>query len=405
MLRRLSALAALTAMLAAPAIASAQPVAAAPPPATATYAPNDYGAKQTWLCWPGAADACAVDLTTTVVQANGKTSAETFKADPKAPLDCFYVYPTVSRDPGVLSSMTIEPEERSVVLHQLARFGAKCRVFAPMYRQFTLTALNGMVMGKPLPGSADPAVRDVGYNDVKAAWTWYLAHENHGRGVVLIGHSQGSGVLTRLIKEEIDGKPAQARLVSAILMGTSLVVPKGMDVGGDFKSIPLCHANSQTGCVIAFASFRDNSPPPANSRFGRPRTPQPGMAAACVNPANLTGGKGELHAYLGSGATMIVEAATPPKAWATGVTVTTPFVSVPGLLSAQCVSTDDFNYLAIHVNADPADPRTDDIPGDIVIGTMTLKDWGLHLIDANLTMGNLVDIVGDESTAWAAKAK
>ena len=129
------------------------------------------------------------------------------------------------------------------------------------------------------------------------------------------------------------------------------------------------------------------------------------MAAACVNPANLAGGKGELHAYLGSGATMVAEAAAPPKAWATGVTVKTPFVSVPGLLSAQCVSTDEFNYLAIHVNADPADPRTDDIPGDIVIGTMTLKDWGLHLIDANLTMGNLLDVVGDESKAWTAKAR
>ena len=30
------------------------------------------------------------------------------------------------------------------------------------------------------------------------------------------------------------------------------------------------------------------------------------------------------------------------------------------------------------------------------------KDWGLHLIDANLFMGNLVDIVGDEAKAWAA---
>ena len=48
-------------------------------------------------------------------------------------------------------------------------------------------------------------------NDVKAAWAYYLAHENHGRGVVLIGHSQGSGVLTALIKQEIDGKQCNER--------------------------------------------------------------------------------------------------------------------------------------------------------------------------------------------------
>ena len=33
---------------------------------------NDYAKPATWLCWPGkAGDACAVDLTTTVVKADG----------------------------------------------------------------------------------------------------------------------------------------------------------------------------------------------------------------------------------------------------------------------------------------------------------------------------------------------
>jgi len=33
-------------------------------------------------------------------------------------------------------------------------------------------------------------------------------------------------------------------------------------------------------------------------------------------------------------------------------------------------------------------------------GGAVLKDWGLHLIDANLFMGNLVEIVDDEGKAW-----
>ena len=114
----------------------------------------------------------------------------------------------------------------------------------------------------------------------------------------LVGHSQGSGVLTRLIKEEIDGKPVQGKLISAILMGTSLPVPKGADVGGAFKHIPVCRSNSQTGCVIAFADFRANVPPPANSRFGK--APE-GMQAVCANPAALGGGSGMLDAYLSAG--------------------------------------------------------------------------------------------------------
>jgi hypothetical protein len=31
---------------------------------------------------------------------------------------------------------------------------------------------------------------------------------------VLIGHSQGSGVLTQLMRNEIDGKPVQSKLIS-----------------------------------------------------------------------------------------------------------------------------------------------------------------------------------------------
>jgi hypothetical protein len=386
------------------AMATAGLAAAQSEPAASAAAPaaNNYADEANWLCWSGrAGDACDVDLSTTVVNADGSLRLEPFKANPRAPIDCFYVYPTVSTDPGVISTMTIEPAERRVVEQQFARFGSSCRLFAPMYRQFTLTALVAMMQGHPLAGSA--ARPQTGYNDVRDAWNYYLAHENHGRGVVLIGHSQGSGVLTALIKNEIDAKPVQARLVSAILMGTSLAVPKGADVGGDFKTIPLCHVATQPGCVIAYASFRDTSPPPENSRFGRPRMPGENLAAACVNPASLAGGEGKLHSYLAARATAITPESQRPKPWAAGKTVTTPFVSVPGMLTARCVSTPLFNYLAIHVNADPAGPRVSDIIGDVIVGGQVQKDWGLHLIDANLAMGNLVAIVAEEGHAWTAR--
>ena len=375
------------------------PAAPAPEPA-----PADYANPANWVCWPGATpNACDIDLTTTVIAADGAMTVEPFKADPKAPIDCFYVYPTVSTDPGVLANLAVEPAEQIVVKHQFARFAASCRLYAPVYRQFTLTALFAMMQGHPLPmaGGVRPATA---YDDVRDAWNYYLAHANAGRGVVLIGHSQGSGMLTQLIRNEIDGKPAQAHLVSAILMGTSLVVPAGADVGGDFKSVPLCHSANQLGCVIAFASFRETSPPPENSRFGRPRTPAPGMIAACVNPATLTGGPGPLHSYLGAGTDSITPAPQPPVEWVSGKTVSTPFVSAPGLLTAQCATTPGFNFLSIHINADPASPRTSELRGDVIVGGQVQKDWGLHLIDANLAMGNLVDIVRQEGAAWTAKA-
>ena len=195
-----------------------------------------------------------------------------------------------------------------------------------------------------------------------------------------------------------------ARLVSAILMGTSLTVAKGSDIGGDFKTIPLCANPEQVACVIAFASFRDSSPPPDNSRFGRPRELNEKLAAACVNPANLAGVEGALHSYLSADNAMIAASGQPSVEWVKGKSVTTPFVSVPGMLSAKCVSTPTFNYLAVHVNADPAGPRAKDISGDVVYGGKLQPDWGLHLIDANLTIGNLVDIVAREGKAYVRGA-
>ena len=160
-------------------------------------------------------------------------------------------------------------------------------------------------------------------------------------------------------------------------------------------------ARKQLGCVIAYASFRDDSPPPPNARFGRPRTPGPGLVAACVNPANLSGGVGALKSYFSTGRDIVADAA-PPKTWLTGGSLETPYVATPGLATAQCVSANGFDYLAIHVNKNEPGPRAHDIQGDIVVGGVVLKDWGLHLIDANLAMGNLIDIVREEGRAWAA---
>ncbi|MCX7587564.1 DUF3089 domain-containing protein [Phenylobacterium sp. 58.2.17] len=372
--------------------------AAAQAPAAAEH--NDYSKSQNWLCWPGRADACAIDNTATVIQADGSMAKEVWKPDPAAPIDCFYVYPTVSNDPGVFSDMTPNAEERRVVEQQLARFGSKCRIYAPMYRQVTLTTLRARMA----PGAKPPAgpIPTTNYDDVADAWNYYLTHENKGRGVVLIGHSQGAGLLTELIAKQIDGKPVQQQLVSALLLGTNLPILKGQDVG-TFKSIPLCRSPSQTGCAVAYVSFRETSPPPKGSRFGVPREPNPAMQAACVNPAALGGGAGELHAYLSSGAMIAAESAAPPAWTKDAAKVTTPFVSVPGLLTGQCVSKDGFDYLSVRINADPNDPRTDDIAGDVKVGPIVLKDWGLHLIDVNLAMGDLVDLVGAQSQAYLAR--
>ena len=353
-----------------------------------SLAPNDYADDAAWLCRPGRQDACAVDLTTTVVSADGSLSRETWSRNPDAPIDCFYVYPTVSTDATVNSDMTPDEAELRVVEQQFARFGSVCRTYAPSYRQVTLAGLTGrMARGEEM--ALD---RGLAYDDVRDAFRYYLENDNAGRGFVLVGHSQGSFVLTALIAQEIDGQPVQDRLVSALLLGAEPTVARGQDVGGSFRTIPLCRSAGQTGCLIAYSAFRSTAPPPENSLFGR--APDPSLSVACTNPAALGGGSGELHAYLSGNGNTIV-GARPAAPWVTGgPAVETPFVSAPGLLSARCATNEHATFLEVTVHGNASDPRADDIGGDLT------PQWGLHLVDANLGIGNLVDIVREQAVAW-----
>src|SRR5205823_10260219 len=117
-------------------------------------------------------------------------------------IDCFYVYPTISGQPTGNSNLKVEPVERSIALYQAARYSQYCRVFAPMYRQLTLAGIGapGTKTPKPRPNPA------LALSDVRNAFRLYLKKYNQGRGVVFIGHSQGSLVLRRLIAKDVDPK-------------------------------------------------------------------------------------------------------------------------------------------------------------------------------------------------------
>ena len=148
------------------------------------------------LCRPAARAMRAMRPDDHVVAADGTLTRGVFTPI-QAPVDCFYVYPTVSADATPNSDMSQDPAEKNVVLQQFARFASKCRAFAPMYRQITLRGLQAA-----LATNADPLSlfsKGAQYDDVRDAWQHYLKNDNQGRGVVLIGHSQGAYILQALI--------------------------------------------------------------------------------------------------------------------------------------------------------------------------------------------------------------
>ena len=357
---------------------------------TAASPSTDYSNPRVWLCRPDRPSACDVDLSTTVVGRHGRSTVERARLDPKAPVDCFYVYPTVSTDTTTLSDLVPDDTERNVVRLQFARFGTKCRLFAPMYRQLTLAA-----MGRAnAAGIESPDFLGLGYEDVRAAWRYYLAHDNGNRGIVLIGHSQGTSILTELIRREIDGTPMQSRIVSALRIGgpEGVLVPRGRDVGGTFAHMPLCRAATHTGCVVAYSSFRVTAPPSASTRFGR--SADPTLVAACTNPAALGGGEAALNGYFDAkGETALPMGPADP--WTVGGRpVATPMVRIEGLLKARCTSNAFASYLEVSVHRGPGSPASRDIQGDLA------EPLGLHLVDMEVAMGNLVDLVGQQTKSY-----
>lgn len=351
----------------------------------------DYGDMSNWLCHPGREDdACAEDLSYTVVNADGTLEEMAFEPAEAPPIDCFYVYPTISFDSTPNSDLNAGPEEKRVAASQFGAFGEACRLFAPVYRQVTLTHLQSMMGGGAF--TADP---ELGFGDVVDAWNTYLETENDGRGVVLIGHSQGARMVERLLREEVIGSESEDLVISAMPIGYTMYADTDT---GNVGSFPLCESSGQTGCVIAYVSFRSDFPPPEDSRFGN--IGPEGQQAICVNPAELSGDNGALDARLSQSGFFGIENAS----FVEGQTITTPYAALPGMLSAECVETDGHTYLAVTVEGDPSDPRADDILGDVVVGNNVLRDWGLHLIDINVAMGNLVSIVEAQSDAWTASS-
>jgi len=357
---------------------------------TAASPSTDYSNPRAWLCRPDRPGACDVDLSTTVIGRDGRSSVERPRLEPKTAVECFYEYHTVTTDTTTNSDLVPDDAERNVVRLQLARFGTQCRLFAPMYRQLTLAAMGRLHAA----GNESPDFLGVGYEDVRAAWRHYLAHDNGNRGIVLIGHSQGTSILTELIRREIDGTPTQSRVVSALLIGGpgGILVPRGRDAGGTFAHMPLCRAATQTGCVVAYSSFRATAPPAANTRFGL--SADSTLVAACTNPAALGGGEAALNGYFdAAGGTALPLGPSDP--WTVGGRpIATPMVRVVGLLKAQCRSNAFASYLEVTVQRGPDSPASRDIQGDLV------EPLGLHLVDMEVAMGNLVDLVGQQTKSY-----
>nr|WP_281363380.1 DUF3089 domain-containing protein [Nocardioides perillae] len=347
---------------------------------------------------PEAQDPCRGSQETTVQRADGSSTTTTPRTDPRPAVDCFYVYPTVSNQPQPNALRVRAPEVAAVAQLQAARFSTTCRVFAPVYRQRTLPALAAEDAFTP---AQQREFFDLAYADVLAAWRSFLRRDSRGRGFVLLAHSQGTRILRKLVREQVDPRPAlRQRLVSAVLPGADVLVRRGRTTGGDFRHVPVCERPRQTGCVAAWSTF--DQPPPPDSRFGRPPATReedglpagPAYEVVCTNPADLAGNRRRTartvvrsEPFPGVIGLLLVQTfrGLPPNA-------TTPYVVPAERYSVRCQRVAGAHVLL-------ARP----LPGARDLGEAPDETWGLHLTDVNLVLDDAVAMVRTQARAWAAR--
>ncbi len=157
----------------------------------------DYANKESWAVWPGRAspaDQIPPGIDGTIAK------------NPKA--DVFFIHPTTflansswnaKYDEGDFTGTQLD---QAVLRYQVSAFNGCCRMYAPRYRQATLSAFLN-------PGADANKSFDLAYSDVVRAFDYYLANANKGRPFILASHSQGSLHAVRLLQER-DPRPARS---------------------------------------------------------------------------------------------------------------------------------------------------------------------------------------------------
>jgi hypothetical protein len=253
-----------------------------------------------------------------------------------APVDAFFVHPTTLFSPASWNAPGDDPvlslaTDQGTIKHQASVFNASARVYAPRYRQATLYAF----LDREGNGTA---ALDLAYEDVRAAFAYYLEHYNQGRPLIVAGHSQGSWQAFRLLQEFFAGRELAERLVAAYLPG----LPLPLEAFADLRPLVPCDGPEQTGCVASWNTFAFSGNPAlfvgaSRVPYGGRWQPVAGKPLLCVNPLTWRRDGEYASAELNRGGVL---------------GETTPGLRGPDpqLVDAQCVD----GILRIH---EPLDPR------------------------------------------------
>jgi hypothetical protein len=297
-------------------------------------APN-YADPAAWAALPGdhadAADLVPAGETVGDRQAN-------------AAVDVFFIHPTTYRgrenwNQDLGDAATNAWTDISVIARQAAAFNGCCRVYAPRYRQAATAALYAK------DDSGDKA-RELGYQDVRTAFQFYLDRYNDGRPFILAGHSQGTFYIQRLLEDMVDASAIRPRFVAAYAVGIGF--PVGL-FSRQYKTIGICAKPADTGCVVSWNTFGrggDGAAAAARNaaRYAARFQTRDGAETVCVNPLTFDVDRPDAPAAANPGALPGPAAPGPLPALKRGVVGAT---CDGGMLYADIPDDPDFTLLVL----------------------------------------------------------
>jgi hypothetical protein len=165
-------------------------------------------------------------------------------------VDVFFIHPTtltgkliVGHENAEITDEYINKRtDESPIRFQASVFNESCNVYAPRYRQAHLKMYDEKDSTKLYEtfGKA--------YADVRSAFIHYMKNYNNGKPIIIASHSQGTTHAKRLIKELVDGKEIQNRMIVAYLVGMPVLK-------NEFQNIAICKDSVQTNCFVSWRTF------------------------------------------------------------------------------------------------------------------------------------------------------